>query len=60
MLKEIDLNDPTTKALYDTFPEDRKDEFEDAYAYLKDVSLGIGAIKSLSMPGVPLSEGLTE
>ena len=56
MLKEIDLNDPTTKALYDTFPEDRKDEFEDAYAYLKHVSLGIGTIKSLAMPDVPMGD----
>jgi hypothetical protein len=30
MLNEIDLNDPTVKALYDSYPEDRKDEFEEA------------------------------
>ena len=47
MLKEIDLNDPTVKALYDTFPEDRKDEFVDAYAYMKYQGLGIATIKSM-------------
>jgi len=56
MLKEIDLNDPTTKALYDSFPEDRKDEFEDAYAYMKYQCLNIGTIKSMMMPGIPLGD----
>ena len=56
MLKEIDLNDPTTKALYDSYPEDRKDEFVDAYVYLKYIGVGIGTIKSMLMPYVALAE----
>ena len=56
MLEEIDLNDPTTKALYDSYPEDRKDDFVDAYVYLKYIGVGIGTIKSILMPGVPLAD----
>ena len=56
MLNEIDLNDPTTKALYDTYPEDRKDEFEEAYVYLKYFGQTIATIKSIMIPGVPLDE----
>jgi Pyruvate/2-oxoacid:ferredoxin oxidoreductase delta subunit len=31
---EINLNDPTTKALYDAYGEDEKKEFETAYLYM--------------------------
>jgi NAD-dependent dihydropyrimidine dehydrogenase PreA subunit len=56
MLKEIDLNDQTVKALYDSYPEDRKDEFEEAYVYMKYFGLSVATMKSIVMPGVPLSE----
>ena len=56
MLKEIDLNDPTVKALYDSYPEDRKNEFEEAYVYMKYFGLTIATIKSIMLPGIPLDE----
>jgi Pyruvate/2-oxoacid:ferredoxin oxidoreductase delta subunit len=56
MLKEIDLNNPTVKALYDTFPEDRKDEFVDAYVYMKYQGLTIATIRSMFEPGLSLDE----
>lgn len=56
MLKEIDLNDPTVKALYDSYPEDRKDEFEEAYVYMKYFGPSIATMKSMMLPDVPLGE----
>ena len=56
MLEEIDLNNPTIKALYDSFPEDRKSDFVDAYAYMKYIGLGIATIKKMMMPDAPLGE----
>lgn len=56
MLKEIDLNDPTVKALYDSYPEDRKDEFVDAYVDMKYMAMSKATIKQIIMPDSPLDE----
>jgi NAD-dependent dihydropyrimidine dehydrogenase PreA subunit len=56
MLKEIDLNDPTTKALYDIFPEDKKDLFEDAYVYMKYIDVNIGVLKTTFFPEIEISK----
>jgi len=60
MLKEIDLNDPTTKALYDFYPEDKKEEFQDAYAYMKYFTQTVSTLKTSLMPDRPQGKVATK
>lgn len=54
--KEVDLNDPTTKALYDIFPEDKKEKFEDAYIYAKYLQEAVSVAISCIPSGIPMNE----
>jgi Pyruvate/2-oxoacid:ferredoxin oxidoreductase delta subunit len=55
----IDLNDPTTKAFYDIFPEDRKDEFPEAYLHLKHYTSRL-SITENQWTGAPLTKEAKE
>jgi ferredoxin len=50
-----DLNDPATKALYDSYGEDEKEDFETAYVYMKYLKEFISTTKeaAFNLPPIP-------
>jgi len=50
-----DLTDPTTKALWDSYGEDEKEDFEQAYLYMKYMKeyVSIAGVMGFNLPPIP-------